>query len=348
MPSFDELLQRRTFAELDTEQRQAAAILGLDAASWAAHAARQAATEHADTLLRQHVPLFRYNALEDELQRLKQHVLDREGGGGSSTGGGAGAGSMSRASGGGSNSPGLGGRASPMPLLDSAPCPMCTLAYVAEIRSTEATKEGHYLYEIVLTQCGNEVSVLHKRFSEFVALKQSLTTQLRANALRNETDAAADADANADASSRTTEGAPEPEPEPGNSTVAAVEGGGGSLGLAPADDDFAPLFRTTSSSESMRPYLNFIKMFSFPSKAPLRAAGGSQRLAEQRRPVLAEWLNLVIKLARMEPCINWTVLSWLDLDSARDLSRLNSAASPSSTPSGGAVAAASPPPLELS
>jgi hypothetical protein len=94
----------------------------------------------------------------------------------------------------------------------------------------------------------------------------------------------------------------------------------------------------------MRPYLHFIKMSSFPSKAPIRA-GGSQRLADQRRPVLAEWLNLVIKLARMEPCINWTVLSWLDLDSARDLSRLNSGPSPIAAAIPTAMA---PPPLVLS
>ena len=344
MPAFQELLQR-PFAELDAAQRQAAAALGLDAASWAAAAEAREAAEHAEARLRQHVPLFRYNALEDELQRLQQHLLEREGGGG-------GNGSTSRGSvgvsGGGNTSPGLSGRngrASPVMQLDSSPpCPMCSMAYVAEIRSTEATKEGHYLYEIVLTQCGNEVSVLHKRFSEFVALKQSLTTQLRANAMLT-------AHQNDAASSSPTEPEPEPEPDPSSSSPTISAGdGGGSIGLA--DDDLAPLFRTTSSSESMRPYLHFIKMFSFPSKAPLRAAGGSQRLAEQRRPVLAEWLNLVIKLARMEPCINWTVLSWLDLDSARDLSRLNSAASPgtgSYSPNGGAAAATvSPPPLVLS
>jgi hypothetical protein len=329
MPSFDALLEL-PFATLSPEQLAAAATLGLDEAGWAAAAARARAADDAQTALRQHVPLFRYNALEDELHRLQQQLLEQDlGGGARGSGGGGGGGRVSP-----SGSPlFMGGRRSSPTQSIEAICPMCALAYIAEIRSTEVTKEGHYRYEIVLTQRGNEVSVLHKRFSEFVVLRQSLSTQLRASG-----DLPADVDADDALPGAEAGAAPEPE-------AAAVSGSGAEAGLG------EPLNRSSSSGESMKPFLGMIRTFPFPSKSPLRAAGGGGRLAETRRPVLAEWLNLVIKLARMEPCINYTVLRWLELDNVRDMSRLNQL-----TPGGGAAGGgggggggqASPPPLVLS
>jgi len=56
----------------------------------------------------------------------------------------------------------------------------------------------------------------------------------------------------------------------------------------------------------------------------------------------------VIKLARMEPCINYTVLRWLELDNVRDMSRLNQLTPGGGAAGGGGGGQASPPPLVLS
>ena len=171
MPAFDVLLQQ-PFVGLTTEQRAAAAVLGLDEAGWSALAAQAQAVEEAQTALRQHIPLFRYNALEDELHRLQGYLLEQSrGSGGSGMGSGRVSPTLSPMT--------FGGRQSPS---HSEPiCPMCSLAYAAEIRSIEEAQDGHFRYEIALTQRGTDVVVLHKRFSEFVGLRQKLTAQLRAN-----------------------------------------------------------------------------------------------------------------------------------------------------------------------
>lgn len=272
MPAFDTLLEQ-PFAALTAEQRAAALTLGLDEGGWAGLAGRTRAAEDAQTALRQHVPLFRFNALEDELHRLQAQLLEQ---------------GEVRTVGGGRSSPGPPGFGQTSGKIPEVACPMCALAYIAEIRSTEEAQDGHFRYEIVLTQRGNEVVVLHKRFSEFVALRQSLTTHLRAN-----TDAGDGASAQ------------------------AVEDVGGMQQAHTAE----PLSRSLSTVESMKPYLDMLRNYPFPSKAPLRAAGGASRLAATRRPVLEDWLNLAIKLARMQPLISFVVLRWLELDDARDLSR---------------------------
>jgi hypothetical protein len=305
MPAFNALLEQ-PFAALPQEQRDAAAALGLDEAGWSALAAQAQAAEEAQTALRQHVPLFRFNALEDELHRLQELVLDQ-----------------SRGSGGG----GGGGRASPTlsPIQSGAICPMCALAYVAEIRSVEEASDGHFRYAIVLTQRGSEVVVLHKRFSEFVHLRQELIKQLRANS-----DLPIDAEGDAPLE------------------LAAEDGGGGGGGSGKEDATGAPLSRSLSSSESMKPYIDIVRTYPFPSKAPLRAAGGASRLAATRRPVLEQWLNLVIKLARMEPVISFAVLSWLELEDLSSLSRRSLSRPASQSPAmTGAGGESTPPPMVL-
>jgi hypothetical protein len=314
MPAFDALLEQ-PFAALAPEQRAAAATLGLDEAGWTALAAQAQTAEEAQTALRQHVPLFRYNALEDELHRLQAVLLEQS----RASGGTGGRGRLSPTL---SPTP-YGGRRSPS--QSEAFCPMCALAYVAEIRSIEEAQNGHFRYEIVLTQRGNDVVVLvlHKRFSEFVALRQDLNKQLRASS-----DLPIDADGDAAA-----ELAPE----------GRGGGGGGGGGGGAEQASTVPLSRSLSSAESMKPYVDIVRTYPFPSKAPLRAAGGASRLAATRRPVLENWLNLVIKLARMEPLISFIVLSWLELDSVRDLSSGATQHSPTSVADDGA----SPPPMVL-
>ena len=97
------------------------------------------------------------------------------------------------------------------------------------------------------------MTVLHKRYSEFAALRSMLTNGL----------------------SHSEEPEPEPEPEP--------PGGG-----AGGDEDPSLLVRGSSSGESLSSYRSIVKMASFPSKAPLRSAGSGQKLAEARRPQLAK------------------------------------------------------------
>lgn len=303
MPAFNALLEH-PFAALPQQQREAAAALGLDEAGWSALAAQAHAVEEARAALRQHVPLFRFNALEDELHRLQALVLDQSQG----SGGGGGA-----------------GRASPTlsPIQSGAICPICALAYVAEIRPAEEGSDGHFRYAIVLTQRGNEVVVLHKRFSEFVQLRQELIKQLRANS-----DLPIDAEGNVPL-------------EP-----AAEDDGGDGSGKAGATS--APLTRSLSSSESMKPYMDIVRTYPFPSKAPLRAAGGATRVAAARRPVLEQWLNLVIKLARMEPVISFAVLSWLELEDLSSLSRRSlSRPTPQSPATTGTGGEPTPPPMVL-
>ncbi len=293
MPTFDTLLEQ-PFAALAQEQRAAAAALGLDEAGWTALAARMQAAEEAQAALRQHVPLFRYNALEDELHRLQELLLAQSRGS-------SGAGDRGRVSPTLSPRP-FGGRHPPSHA--DAFCPMCALAYVAEIRSIEEAQGGHFRYEIVLTQSGNEVVVLHKRFSEFVSLRQDLNKQLQATS-----DLPTDADG-------------------GSSAEVSLEDCGGDAGQAST----VALQRSLSSVESMKPYIDLVRTYPFPSKTPLRAAGGATRLATTRRPVLEHWLNMVIKLARMEPLISSIILSWLELDGVTQHSRTTPADDDTSPP----------------
>ena len=278
---FDALVER-PLAALSEEQRAAAALLGLDEEAWAALGARARKLDEAELKLRQYVPQFRYNAIEDELHKLQEQLGgedDRPGGRVSPTGTPMLGGRKGRRS----SLPGM-SRTSP---TQESRCIMCALAYVAEINAVETNADGHISYSIQLSQSGTVVTVLHKRYSEFAALRSMLTNGL----------------------SHSEEPEPEPEPAPPD-------------GAAGGDEDPSVLVRGSSSGESLSSYRSIVKMASFPSKAPLRSAGSGQKLAEARRPQLAKWLNLVIKLARMEPVINAMVLSWLGMDGVRDLSRL--------------------------